>query len=164
MPCAPARNAPGNRSLVELVGMSFGDSSFLLLAAFSAAAPLALLALRCSPALWPLGSLRESSATGIAHRSAVQPQPLRLALVRGASRVAIGPLPCPAPSDAIRAPRPSFRRSSMTAVPAASGSFRVANRDILSATNRTPSRWKINPSSAATDYRSPSITSIVAAA
>ena len=78
MPCSPARNAPGNRSLVESVGMSIGDSNFLLLAADFRASPLALLALRCSPALWPLGSLRESSATGIANRSAVQPRSLRL--------------------------------------------------------------------------------------
>ena len=46
-----------------------------------------------------------------------------------ASRVAIGPLPCPAPSDAIRAPRPSFRRSSMPAVPAAAWSFPTADAD-----------------------------------
>jgi hypothetical protein len=58
-------------------------------------------------------------------------------LVRSASRVAIGPLPCPSPSDAIQAPRPSFARSSMIGLPSASSSFRVANRDVLSAASRT---------------------------
>jgi hypothetical protein len=33
-------------------------------------------------------------------------------------------LPCPPPSDAIRAPRPSFARSSMIGLPSASSSFR----------------------------------------
>ena len=84
-------------------------------------------------------------------------------LVRGASRVAIGPLPCPPPSDAIRAPRPSFARSSMIGLPSASSSFRVANPDVLSAARRTPFRWNINRGSAATGYRSPSVTFIVAA-
>ena len=86
-----------------------------------------------------MASLRESSATGIAHRSAVQPQSLRLNLVRRSSRVSVGPLPCPAPSDAIRAPRPSFARSSMIGLPSASSSFPVANRNVLSAASRTPS-------------------------
>jgi hypothetical protein len=109
-------------------------------------------------------------------------------LIRRASHVAIGPLPCPAPSDAIQAPRPSFARSSMIGLPSASSSFRVANRDVLSAASRTPTvgtstqvppgvetlslrqhpfarrcSWNINRRSAATGYRSPSATSIVAA-
>jgi hypothetical protein len=52
------------------------------------------------------------------------------------SRFGIGPLPCPSPSDAIQAPRPSFRRSSMPAVPSASTSFRVAKANGLSAPDR----------------------------
>jgi hypothetical protein len=51
----------------------------------------------------------------------------------------------------------------MPAVPSASGSFPVANRDILSAANRTPSRWNVNSRSAANVYRFPSVTSIVSA-
>jgi len=47
----------------------------------------------------------------------------------------IGPLPCRAPSDAIQAPRPSFRRSSMLAVPSASTSFRFAKANSLFAPN-----------------------------
>ena len=81
-------------------------------------------------------------------------------LVRCASRVGVGPLPCPAPSDAIRAPRPSFRRSSMPAVPSASSSFPVANRDILSAANRIPSRWNVHSGSAGRGDSFASATSI----
>jgi hypothetical protein len=107
---------------VFTVGTRFENSSYLLLAAF--AAPLTLLAVRCSPALLPLGSLREFSATGIAHRSAIQPQSLRL-------------------------------------------NWFVVQAVLPLATFTVPLcrslRWNINRGSAATGYRSPSATSIVAA-
>ena len=68
--------------------------------------------------------------------------------VRRASRVAVGSLPCPAAFGRHPAPRPSFARSSMIGLPSASGSFRVANGDVLSAASRSPSRWSVNSGSA----------------
>ena len=98
--------------------------------------PLTLLALRCSPALWPLGSL--ALVLGYGQRSIVgdSSRTTSMRFDCASSVFGIGPLPCPAPSDAIQAPRPSFRRSSMPAVPSASSSFRVASGDGLSAPNR----------------------------
>ncbi len=43
------------------------------------------------------------------------------------------PAASPSPSDANRAPRPSFARSSMIGLPSASSSFRTASRDVISA-------------------------------
>jgi len=48
-------DATGNRSLLDSVGTSFGDSNFLLLAAFFSDSPLTLLALRLARLRWPLG-------------------------------------------------------------------------------------------------------------
>ena len=100
--------------------------------------------------------LRASAAwsIGLENRSAFKLLTSNFALWRRSR------LPCPAPSDAIRAPRPSFRRSSMPAVPSASSSFRVANRDVLSAASRTPSRWNVHSGSAGRGDSFPSATSI----
>jgi hypothetical protein len=123
-----------NARLLDWVGASFGYSRFLLLAAVFTAAPLALLALRCSPALWPLGCC---AILGYGQRSFTidSSRTASNTLAHDSNCFFIGPLPCPAPSDAIRAPRPSFRRSSMPAVPSASNSFHLANGDRLSASS-----------------------------
>ncbi len=55
---------------------------------------------------------------GLEHRSPFQPR------ASGLPPPASARLPCPSPSDAIRAPRPSFARSSMIGLPSASESFR----------------------------------------
>jgi len=82
-------NAPGNRSLVDSVETSFDGSNFLLLAAFFAASPLALLALRCSPPLWPLG---RCAVLGYGRRSSIGDSTSIASLksVRRSSRVAVG--------------------------------------------------------------------------
>ncbi len=115
MPCATARNAMGNRSLL-------GPSNYVLAPSISHRpstipdpSPLTLLALRCSPPLWPLGSL--SRILGYGHRSVACHSSFTPSITcdRGSDRVGIGPLPCPAPSDDIVSPRPvkaaaSYRR------------------------------------------------------
>jgi hypothetical protein len=103
---------------------------------------------------------------GYGHRSSFghSTSTASMKLVRGASRVAISPLPCPPPSDAIQAPRPSFRRSSMPAVPSASSSFPVPDGWLSSRFQPQRLRWNVNSGSAATGDSYPSATSIVATA
>jgi len=48
-------DATGNRSLLQTVGTSFGDSNVFLLVAFFPGSPLTLLALRLARLRWPLG-------------------------------------------------------------------------------------------------------------
>ena len=91
------------------------NQAFFFLATVCSDSSLTLLALRCSPALWPLVSLRKSSATGI------QPQPAVLPLVAVPSasssfRVAIGRrafglqfVPCCRPRRSLRCQPHSFR-------------------------------------------------------
>ena len=96
-------DALGNRSLVNSVGTRFDDSSFLLLVAFVGAAPVALLALRCLPLLWPLGC---SAILGYGHRSSFgySTSIASIELVRRASRIAVGRF------HALRLRTPSGRR------------------------------------------------------
>lgn len=136
-PCAPARNAPGNRSLVESVGTRLGDATvfsfscrFLCFAAHSPCPPL----LACAVAAGPLRVFRlRASAAGslsLENRSAFKLDTSNFTLL-----VAQPPsMPCA--ENAIQALRPSFARSSMIGLPAAASSSRVANRDVLSAASR----------------------------
>ncbi len=117
---APARsNAPGTATpcSIESPRLSIIQPSTASFYSLAASVGCALLP-SAAPLRRPLAAAR-SSPTGIAHHSVGNRSPFHSTLIDWRRRFGlVASMPCA--SDAIRAPRPVIRRSSMLAVPAGS--------------------------------------------